>query len=178
MRSVKLVVLLIGLLAAAPLDAQEPRWTVDVTPASYVEAWDLNEEREWLTGLQVGIDRAVWRAVAVRAEGLLLHVRQATDDAWLRGATIGMRARRRRDRAQIFLDLAGGRAHAGQPVPPRGTQASYILLLGGGLEIPWSRVHLTASARWFHLSNNGSEGRHQNPDIQALGAFAGIGWRF
>lgn len=170
--------MLIMLLGAASLRAQEPRWSVDVTPASYVEAWDLNDAREFVGGVQSGVDRIVWRGVAVRGEGVLLHVRQDGRDAWLRGATLGLRARRRASVARLFVDVAGGRATAEHRVPPEGTQSNYVLLVGGGVEIPWSGVHITTGARWFHLSNNGSEGRHQKPGIQALGGFAGVGWRF
>jgi hypothetical protein len=168
------------LLLVTPLSAQEARWTVDVTPASYVETWDLNDRREWLGGVQGGVDRSIWRGIAVRGEGLLLHVRQATSDTWLRGGTLGLRFRSAGDRLRGFVDLAGGRASAGAHVPPGGTRANYLLLLGGGVELPWShgRTHVVTGIRWFHVSNNGSEGRHRNPDVQALGGFAGLAWRF
>jgi hypothetical protein len=151
---------------------------VDLTPASYVEAWDLNAGREWLAGLQTGLDRRVWRGMAVRAEALVLHVRQDTDDGWLRGGTIGMRVRSRSSGTRIYFDLAGGRSHATGEVPPGGTRVNYLLMLGGGIEFPWSRAHVNAGARWFHVSNNGSHGRHRNPDVQGVGAYAGLGWRF
>jgi hypothetical protein len=39
-------------------------------------------------------------------------------------------------------------------------------------------LDVTAGARWLHLSNAGSEGRRQNPDIRSPGGFAGCGWCF
>lgn len=162
----------------APALAQAPRWTVDVTPASYVEAWELNDSVEHLTGLQAGIDRRVWRSMAIRAEGMVLHVHQDGDDTWLRGASLGMRARKRVRTAQLFLDIAGGWAGAGERVPPSGTKYNYLAIIGGGVEAPWSRVRVTLSARWLHLSNGGREGRLANPDIQSLGGFAGVGYAF
>jgi hypothetical protein len=76
MSTVKLVVLIV-VGGSVSLAAQEPRWTVDVTPASYVEAWELNDSRETLTGMQARVDRAVWRGVAFRAEWVVLHVAQS-----------------------------------------------------------------------------------------------------
>jgi hypothetical protein len=169
---------LMTFFGAASLNAQAPHWAVDVTPASYVEAWDLNDEREALSGVQSGIDRLLWRGLAISCEAVLLHVRQADGNTWLRGATVGMRARREVGKVRLFLDLGGGRSSAPHRVPPSGTRSNYILLLGGGVEIPRSLSTIVAGARWFHVSNNGSEGRHRNPDIQALGGFVGIGRRF
>ena len=126
----------------------------------------------------MGVDRVVWRDLAIRGEGLLLRVRQAGDDTWLRGATLSMRLRQRGWRVPLFLDIGAGGATAGVRVPPRGTRFNYLVQLGGGIEIPVSAAHLTAALRWFHLSNNGREGNHLNPDIQALGAVVGVGMRF
>ena len=131
-----------------------------------------------MTGLHGGVDRRVWRALAIRGEGTLLHVHQNGRDTWLRGAVVAMRARRGTRRVRIFLDAGGGLATAALRVPPTGTRSNYLLLLGGGLEAPWSRFHATLGARWLHLSNGGREGRLANPDIQSLGGFAGLGYRF
>jgi hypothetical protein len=178
MRHVKAGLAIAVLLWATPSVAQEPRWTVDLTPASYVEAWELNDSPEQLLGLHAGLDRRMWRGVAVRGEGLILHVHQNGSDTWMRGATLAMRARRRARRVQVFLDVGGGLATAARRVPPTGTRFNYLLLLGGGLEVPWSRAHVLLGTRWFHISNGGREGRLANPDIQSLGGFAGLGYRF
>ena len=53
-----------------------------------------------------------------------------------------------------------------------------LLVLGGGIEVPYSTVHLIVGARWLHVSNNGREGNSRKPDIQSLGGFVGVGWRF
>lgn len=165
-------------LPASEAAAQPPfRWTVDASITSMVEAWELNERREFLNGLSAGLDVGVWRGVSIRGDGWLLRVRQEREDAWLRGTTLSMRARRTGAMLRSFLDIGAGVSTAGQPVPPTGTRFNYVLLLGGGVEVPVSRVHVTLGARWFHLSNAGRGGR-RNPDVQALGGFAGIGWTF
>lgn len=170
--------LAIVLLWVAPAFAQEPAWTADVTLASYVEAWELNDSVEHLHGLMAGSDRTVWSGVAIRAEGLLVFVRQAGDDTWLRGVTVAMRTRRRTNKLRWFLDVGCGLATAARRVPPSGTRSNYLLLLGGGAEVPLSHAHVTVGLRWLHVSNAGREGRLQNPDIQSLGGFAGLGWKF
>jgi hypothetical protein len=170
-----LVVLVLG--SVAPADAQEPAWTIDVTSGYYVEAWELNGSTEHLAGIQAGIDGRLWRGVALRGEGVALRVHQQGTETWLRGATLGMRARRGAA-ARVFFDAGAGFARAGERVPPTGTRRNYLLIIGGGIEVPWSTLHFTAGARWLHVSNGGREGRLRNPDLQSLGAFGGVGWRF
>jgi hypothetical protein len=80
--------------------------------------------------------------------------------------------------SQLFLDVGGGWAGSARRVPANGTRYNYVALIGGGVEVPWSRVRMTLSARWLHLSNGGREGRLANPDIQSLGGFAGVGYAF
>jgi hypothetical protein len=168
----------IVLLGAAPALAQSRVWTADVTAASYVEAWDFNDGTEHLAGVHAGVDRPVWRELAVRGEALFLRVHQPGEDAWVRGGTLSMRVRRGIRPGRFFAELGGGVAWATVPVPPSGTERNYVLSAGAGIEIPFTRVHLMAAGRWLHLSNNGREGRARNPDIQSLGAFVGVGWRF
>jgi hypothetical protein len=177
MTHVKSRVLVVVLVCATPALAQERTWTIDVTPGYYVEAWDLNGGAEHLAGMQLGIDDRVWRGVALRGEAIVLGVQQRGMDTWLRGATLALRLRRGTS-TRVFLDTGAGLAKAGEPVPPNGTRFNYLAMLGAGIEVPWSRLHLTAGARWLHLSNGGREGSHRNPDIQALGVSAGVGWRF
>jgi hypothetical protein len=155
----------------------DARWTVDVATGGFWEAWDRNEASESLAGAFVAADRLVWRGFAVRGEGALLLVSQRGDDAWLRGFTIGARKRWARHRAVPLVDVAVGVSDATVPAPVRGTEFNYLAVIGVGAEIPVGGVLVTLSGRWFHVSNNGREGRHLNPDIQALGAVVGVGWK-
>jgi hypothetical protein len=166
------------LLSAAPVAGQTPAWTFDVTTASYAEAWEFNDSTEHFLGAQAGVDRRVWRGLAVRGEGLLLHVNQSGAQAWLRGLTLAMRARTHVRRMLAALDVGGGVSSSTTSVPPSGTTMNYLILLGGALEVPFARAYLSAGLRWFHVSNAGREGRLRNPDVQSLGGFAGVGWKF
>ena len=146
---------------------------------AFGEAWDFNENMESMVGLAMGVDRSIWKAMGVRAEGILVHVQQRGTDGWLRGFTVGSRTRWGGSRIKPFVDVAVGLSHATARIPVRGTAANFLALAGGGVQMPVTgRLSLDASARWLHLSNNGREGRDKNPDIQALGAVIAIGWAY
>jgi hypothetical protein len=158
-------------------NAQASAWHVDAGAAVLVEAWDRNESGEALAGMVVGVDRRLWRDIAVRAEALTVHVEQAGADAWLRGLTVGGRARWPRSFGRPFVDLAFGWSDATRETPPRGTTFNYLIASGAGIELPAGAVSLELGARWLHVSNNGRQGAHRNPDIQSLGLVIAIGWR-
>lgn len=143
----------------------------------FAEAWDYNESKESLAGAIVGAHRRVWKALSVRAEGVLLRVAQAETKGWLRGFTLGTRTHFGVARIQPFMDLGVGMSDATTPIPPRGTRVNFLAVAGGGVQVHMrERISLNVSARWLHVSNNGREGHGRNPDIQALGAVIGIGW--
>jgi hypothetical protein len=172
---------IVALLVSAPvlMSAQTPVWHLDVGTTTLVEAWNFNETKEALAGLEVGVDRQVWRAVFFRFEGMLLRVRQPSGDAWLRGFTIGGRARKVGERFHPFAELAVGASHATAPVPVRGTGFNYLIVASAGTGIPIREsLALDLAARWFHVSNNGRAGRTRNPDIQALGMVVAVRWSY
>jgi len=64
-------------------------------------------------------------------------------------------------------------------VPDRGTRFNYLLEAGAGVWHPVGRrTSLLLKIRLLHLSNNSLKGPDHNPDIQALGAQAGVAVRF
>lgn len=163
-------------LAALAGDAHAQTWHSDLSTTILIEAWDRNEGREQLAGAAAGVDRRVWRSVAVRAEALALRVWQAGPDAWAGGVLVGPRLRWMAPSPRPYVDVAVGWASASVPVPPRGTRGNYLAAIGSGVELPAGSVRLNLGVRWLHLSNNGREGRHRNPDIQSLGVVFGVGW--
>lgn len=161
--------------AATPL---LPSWHVDFAGAAFHEAWDFNGSTESLAGAFFGIDRRVWRRVALRVELPAVHIFQNGDDAWLGGVTVGTRFRWRPGTgASLFVEISVGVSEATRPTPPRGTNFNYLALMGGGVEVPFRRVYLSVTGRWFHVSNASLEGSSRNPDIQSLGVLFGVGWR-
>jgi len=153
-----------------------PEWNFDVNTALFREAWDENEQIEWLAGVGAAVDRRVWRGLALRGELLALRVQQARV-AWLRGFTVGTRARWHRSRVQPIADVAVGLSHSTAEVPVRGTRSNYLAVIGAGAETAVGQHRVSITGRWLHLSNNGREGRQRNPDIQSLGVVVGLGWR-
>jgi hypothetical protein len=149
---------------------------LDLGVAVLGEAWDFNGSRETLLGVAGGLDRVVWRGVAVRGELLGLRVMQAREDAWLGGFAVGTRMRWRTGLKRPFIDVAVGLAQASAAVPPTGTQFNYLALIGAGLERQVGTMMVSVTGRWLHASNNGREGRHRNPDVQTLGVLLGVGW--
>jgi hypothetical protein len=191
MLSVAILSCALGLAAAAPgapgaQDAQGASgapgapgaWRIDVGVAGLREAWDFNESTESLAGVVAGVDRRVWRGVAVRGELLALRVIQDDEGSWLRGFTVGTRMRWGQGSLRPLVDLSVGLSTATQPVPARGTRFNYLAAVGAGVELPLGRARLTVTGRWLHASNNGREGRHRNPDIQSLGGVVSIGWEY
>ena len=162
-------------MGATSASAQPP-WHIDVGLAAFGEAWDRNESSESLAGIVAGADRRVWRGLSIRGEVLALRVWQASEDAWLRGFTVGTRTRWGQAGIRPVMDVAVGLAGATRPVPPRGTAFNYLAVIGTGVEMPLRAAAVTVTGRWWHASNNGSAGRHRNPDIQALGIVVGVGW--
>lgn len=178
MRLWSAIVALLALAADVGL-AQTPAWHVDVVGIALPETWDHNESRELIVGVSVGAERRLWRALRLRTEGLMLRVNQTGPDAWVRGLIVGARGRWQASRVKPFFDVAVGVSGATARVPTRGTSFNYVIVAGGGIQVPMrSRVSLDLGGRWFHLSNNGREGRHRNPDIQTLGPFLAIGWSY
>ena len=64
-------------------------------------------------------------------------------------------------------------------MPDRGTRFNYLLEAGAGLTQPVGRrTSLLLKFRLLHVSNNSLKGPDHNPDIQAVGAQAGVAIRF
>ena len=153
--------------------------TLDVGGAALVEAWDLNNSREWLAGVAAGVENRLWRTLRLRLEGWVVRALQESADGWVRGFDVGPRWRWGTGRARPFADLSVGLSDSTIEVPPRGTRFNFVARAGGGVQVSLGgRASLDVGARWLHLSNNGREGRQRNPDIQSLGAVVAVGWSY
>jgi hypothetical protein len=160
----------------ATVSAQASDWSVSGGALALVEAWDYNEAKESLAGVFLGVDRRVWRRMSARVEGLALRVQQSGPDAWLRGFTLGTRARWPHTPLRPFVELAVGLSDSTTVVPVRGTSFNYLMVSGGGVAVPAGNATLELGARWLHVSNNGRDGNHRNPDIQSLGLVVAVVW--
>ena len=151
-------------------------WNLELGGHVAIEAWNYNISHETMYGTWQGLTYGLRRGLALKASWPLYYVEQRDVNAYLLGATIGIRGRiAGRVRATTFWELDVGISKADSHTPPRGTQFNYLALGAIGFSARVApRTHLLASLRWVHLSNNGIAGRHRNPDIEAIGPQLGV----
>ena len=153
-------------------------WHLDLTGEFFVEAWDLNLYKEQLLGGAISFNRRVTPNWTVGVETSLLHVNQEPiSNVFLSTLSFLLRwTAFRVGETSVFVEGSGGVSYASNEVPNRGTRFNIVSQTGIGIVRPLSsRIALVGGMRWLHLSNNSLNGRDHNPDIQALGLYAG--WR-
>jgi hypothetical protein len=155
---------------------------IEFQGGGFGEAWNFNNNGvEWL----VDGGAAVWWTYL---DGAMLVVefhatrvfQRSSHNGFVNALTPVLRWRLvGRPSWQVFADLGPGISWSDTVVPPRGTRFNYVALAGGGLmRRLGAQAHAVASFRWVHFSNAGREGRSRNPDIEALGGFAGVSVAF
>jgi hypothetical protein len=141
------------------------------------EAWNSNGSRESVADGTLG----VWWAFASRATLVVeFHAtrvfQESPRDAFVTGIAPVVRIKAL-DRGQwdMFAEFGIGGMWSDTAVPARGTRFNYLGIAGLGLSRALGeQTSLTTGVRWWHLSNNGLEGRDHNPDIQALGGYVAL----
>jgi hypothetical protein len=165
---------------AGPLPAEDPfakrGWHLELAGHGALEAWNYNISHEEMVGLIVGFTYGLREGLQFVTSWPMYYVSQRGVDAYLVGATIGVRGRvYGRERWAIFLEGKVGASDADTYVPPRGTRFNYLVLGGSGITVQLHRgVHGLAGLEWIHLSNGGHAGRSRNPDIEAIGVRLGV----
>lgn len=151
-------------------------WHLELDVHGAVETWNYNVSHENLFGIVPGITYGVADGVVLTATGPLYYVDQRGVDAFLLGATFGVRSRVfRARRVSAFLEIAVGISNADTFTPPRGTRFNYLALGAAGATVRLRpSLHLLGSLRWVHVSNNSLAGSSRNPDIEAVGPQVGI----
>jgi hypothetical protein len=156
--------------------------TLELAGSYLIEAWDLNgTPRDRLAGGTVGVSLPIHESWAAVIELLGTHVaRQTPPDAALVGLSALLRKRLTGGPRLSFVVEGGfGVSYASVEVPDRGTRFNYLLEAGAGVtRLLARRTSLLIKFRLLHVSNNSLNGPDHNPDVQALGAHAGIAVRF
>jgi len=150
---------------------------VEFTATALVEAWNRNERRDWLAGGSAGIWWTFRERATLLVEVQLARVYQpGTTNAFVQGLSPLLRLRAcGGGRQTVFLELGPGISWSDVAVPLRGTRFNYLAIAGGGVTRRLSpQTEAVLGFRWVHLSNAGREGRDRNPDIEALGPYAGV----
>jgi hypothetical protein len=151
-------------------------WQLEVIGDGVIETWNYNGNHEDMAGLFPGFTYGFREGLAIKVAFPLHYVWQRDTDAYVFGATCGIRGRFTRKAGwSAFWEFEIGVSEADTYTPPRGTRFNYLAIGGGGLLMRVRRdVHLLAGLRWVHLSNNSLAGRSRNPDIEAVGPMVGI----
>ena len=151
-------------------------WHLELTAHAAIETWNYNVSHETLIGVSPGVTYGLRDGLVLTAAGPLYYVDQRGADAYLLGATFGVRGRvYRARRVSVFLEFDVGVSKADSITPPRGTQFNYLAAGGGGATVRLRPgLHLLVGLRWIHVSNNGLAGSSRNPDIEAIGPQAGV----
>lgn len=178
-------------LAGAPGEAcaQEPEapppagpferdgFGVEFTGVLLGEAWNLNERREWLVDGTAG----VWWTFTPRATLVVeFHAtrvfQSGARDAYVNGLAPMLRWKfAERGAWRFFTETGAGISWSDTAVPPRGTRFNYLLIAGAGLTRRLGpQTHALLGARLIHVSNASLAGASRNPDIEAIGGFAGL----
>jgi hypothetical protein len=191
--AVTIVVLTPGVAGAeqekAPSPLERGTLGIEFTGGAFIEAWNLNDRRESLVD---GSAAAWWTVLDNLTVMFEFHASRVFQEpsraafvnafaplvrwhAW-RGApqaTDGLPA------WSAFVEMGPGISWSDTRVPPRGTEFNYLIVAGGGVMARLGRqTNLLTGFRWLHVSNNSLEGRSRNPDIEALGGYAGISVAF
>lgn len=150
-------------------------WMLSLSAGALTEAWNYNDNHEEIYAIESGLQYAVRDGLALGVTSLVAYVSQRGVDAYMVGWLGGVRwAAYRRGRGAVSLNLDVGMVRGELAVPPRGTRFNYLFRPSISASWPVSgSVHALVSAGWLHLSNNSLNGRHHNPDIQAVGITAG-----
>lgn len=151
-------------------------WNLELAGHGALEAWNYNISHEELVGLIPGFTYGLRDGLQLVASWPMYFVSQRGVDAYLVGATFGVRGRvYQGDRLAAFLELKVGISEADTDVPPRGTRFNYLAMGGGGVTVRLRPgLHGFAGLEWIHVSNGGVAGRHRNPDIEAIGLRVGV----
>jgi hypothetical protein len=115
----------VGLAAA---DAFSRRgWHLELSVHAASETWNYNISHETLIGVSAGITYGLRDGLVLTAAGPLYYVDQRGADAYLLGATFGIRQRvYRARRVSAFVEFDVGVSKADSITPPRGTQFNYL----------------------------------------------------
>ena len=155
-------------------------WHLELGAHGAIETWNYNVSHENMIAATVGVSYGLRRNLALIISAPLYYVEQRGPDAWLLGATSGVRWRAlTRRRFGVFVEVEIGASRAEMATPPRGTRFNYLVLGAAGITTRVARgTHLLTGIKWIHVSNKGLAGRDRNPDIEAVGARIALLTRF
>jgi hypothetical protein len=154
---------------------------VEFGGALLIEAWNLNDRREWLADGSAAVFWSFSRRATLLVEFHASRISQVSSrNAFVNGLVPQVRWRLFDiPGGTLFGEFGPGISWSDTRTPPRGTTFNYLIQGTVGVtRRVGSRSHLVTGFRWLHISNSGREGRSRNPDIEALGAYGGLSLAF
>lgn len=160
--------------------------TLELSGIYFVEAWNFNGrlKPDVLVGgsaaalfpIHDGLG-AVIEVMGVRVAQQLRDVDVKRPPAAYLGGLSGLLRKRiaKHGGMAFFVEVGVGVSDATTQVPERGTPFNFLAQAGGGFsQRLGQRTAFIVNLRLFHLSNGGFSGPYRNPDMEALGAHAGV----
>jgi hypothetical protein len=153
------------------------------TEISYISPIRYSVE-EFTMG-SVGVGYYLWdnHAITLMAHGF--HVNQAFDEGTEGGAVFVLGRSHLYNpggaagRLSVYVDGGGGYSWANAAVPIGGTSYNINARAGVGLTFRLDdNCHLTAGARYFHLSNGKVHGSEKNPSYDGIEGYVGLLFTF
>jgi hypothetical protein len=199
-RFVNPMAIILSLVLAAPAFAQPPAGRpaaaddgvprgmfekgslgVEFGGALMIEAWNLNDRREWLADGSAAVFWSFSRRATLLVEFHATRIEQVSSrNAFVNGLVPQVRWRLFDiPGGTLFGEFGPGISWSDTRTPPRGTAFNYLIQGTVGVtRRVGSRSHFVTGFRWLHISNASREGRGRNPDIEALGAYGGLSLAF
>lgn len=151
---------------------------IELGVAPMAEIWNINEEHEAVIEGTTGFWGAVHDRIAVGVEFHHLWVVQDAPGAFVQGVSPLVRFQLTKHRRwNWYADTGCGVSWSDLTTPVRGTKFNYLFQAGTGVMRRLNaNGHLLVAYRFFHLSNNGREGKDHNPDLEMMGPY--LAWSF
>ena len=146
--------------------------------APMFEIWNINEEHEQVLEATASFWGAIGKKVALGVEFHHAWVFQDAPGAFVQGVSPLVRVKLTgKPVMNWYVETGPGVSWSDLATPARGTKFNYLFQAGTGLIRRVGRTsHVTLAYRFFHLSNNGREGKDHNPDLEMMGGY--FGWSF
>ena len=182
--NVVVAVAIAAFLSSAPVLAQDRdpfkkgSVGIEIGASPMIEIWNINEEHEQVFEGTAAFWGAIKDRIAVGIEFHHAFVVQDAPGAFVQGLSPMIRFKLTdRPKWNWYAETGPGVSWSDLTTPVRGTKFNYLFQAGTGFMRrvgPSSNVLL--AYRFFHLSNNGREGKDHNPDLEMMGGY--VGWSF
>lgn len=150
--------------------------SIEFGASPMIEIWNINEEHEQVLEATAAVWGSFHDRIAVGVEFHHAWIFQQAPGAFVQGLSPLIRFRMtKRPTWNWYVETGPGVSWSDLTTPVRGTKFNYLFQSGTGLvRRVGTNGSLLLAYRFFHLSNNGREGKDRNPDLEMMGGY--VGW--